>query len=361
MWSKIAKRRFFLICIIATVQTATFAQSPDWYDADLRSLHYPTHTYFYGFAMNEIDGEQSVESAMERVKAAARVEAVSTIKVYVHSVQKAYEQSNDYTYIQTEYSDFCKRFESQTILSTDIEIPGLKIASYRDGNIIAAFAFVNRQDLQQQLEKQITVGLTCLETQLDIIQELIRQGDKFAARSRVTALNSELEIIERNQELLLAVAPKVNIDRLQLNETKAIKQHITKTNNDLKSGIYIALQVSAQTFGEPYQMLENAIKGELSPIGCSFTMNNNEADWVVEVYSTPRKQNSETFGQYTSYFVYVESQLKIIKNATQQTIYEDALSIKGADTQSEENAARDAYKQTAKKVSAIIKAQITSH
>lgn len=352
-------KKYLFSVLLSALSLVAFAQAPDWYDPDVRARFYPASTYFSGFAMNEMKKGESLDKALESVKAAARVEAVSTIRVHVQSVKKDFSRSDSYSTATGDMEQFYQRFESNTTLSTDIEIPGIKIESYRDGNIVAAFAFIKRRDLQRQLEKQITMGLTRLETQMDNIQELINNGQKAEARNRLAALDKEFAPIENNQELLLAVDPEADAESLQLPESKKLKQRHAQMSMSLKNGIYIALQCKADFFGTDYPTLQNAIKGELSPLGCTFTDKPEEADWLIVISAKAREYRSDNYGKYNSFFSYVDAHIAITKQATKQKIYEDELSVKGGDTQNHKNAARAAYKDAAPRLSAIIQQQIT--
>lgn len=351
-------KRSLIIGIVLALTIAAFAQVPDWYDAALRTQFYPTDVYFSGFAVNEVAKGEDLDKALESIKAAARVEAVSTIQIHVQSVKQDYSRSEDYTNSKKDMAEFYQRFESMAKLSTDIDIPGLKIESYRDGNVVAAFAYIKKRDLQRQLEKQITMGLTRMDTQLDNADELISKGEKAEARSRIVDLGKDFAAIERSQELLLAVDPEADAESLQLTELKDLKQRHIQMMTSLKNGIYIALQCEADCFGSPFPTLQNELKGKLSEIGCSFTDNAEEADWLIVISAKAREHRAEKYGNYTSYFVYVDSYIAITKQATGQMIYEDEIAIKGGDTQNNNNAARSAYKETTQKLAAIIREQI---
>ena len=351
-------KKNILLCVLVTISVFVQAQAPDWYDSHSRASFYPTSSYFSGFAMNQIAKGEDLETALESIKVAARVEAISTIQVHVQSVKQDYSRSDEYSNGRKDLQEFYQRFQSMTKLTTDMEIPGLKIESYHSGNIVAAFAFVKKRDLQRQLEKQITMELTRLETQMDNAEELINNGQKAEARNRVAELAKEFAGIERNQELLLAVDPEADAESLQLNETKALQQRHAKMTAALKNGIYIKLLCQADCFGSSYPKLQNELKGELSKIGCTFTDNADEADWVIVVSSKTREHRAEKFGNSTSYFVYVDSHIEITKQATGQKVYEDEIAVKGGDTQNNNNAARAAYKDTTAKLAAIIKEQI---
>ena len=353
------KKTLLLCGLLALTFATASAQAPDWYDAKNRMTFYPTNVYFSGFAMNEVAKGADLDKAIESVKAAARVEAVSTIQVHVQSVKKDFSRSDSYSNGKKDLEEFYQRFESSTKLSTDIDIPGLKIESYRDGNIVAAFAYVKKRDLQRQLEKQITMGLTRLETQMDNIDELIKNGQKAEARERLKPLMQDFDAIEKNQELLLTVDPEADAESLQLNEAKALQQRHVKMTAALKNGIYICILCTAKLpDGSNYPALLNEIKGNLSQFGCSFTEKQEEADWIINADVTSREYNTVNYGQSANYFTYVEAVISIKKGATGQIIYEDQVSVKGGHTRNYTEAARDGYKNMAPKLSEIIKQQI---
>lgn len=351
-------KKYILPLLLLLISNVSIAQAPDWYESDMRNRFYPKETFFCGFAMNEIAKGESLNDALEKVKTAARVEAVSTIRVHVQSLKQDYSHSDTYANGSKEMADFYQRFESLARLSTDIDIPGLKIESYRDGNIVAAFAFVKRRDLQRQLEKQITMGIARIETQMDNANELINNGQKAEARKRVDEIGKDFANIERNQDLLLAIDSSADKETLQLQELQALKQRHAQMMASLKNGIYVVLQCNAQAFGEPYPTLQNELKGKLAELGCSFTDNAEEADWLIVISSNAREYHADSYGQYTSYFVFVDSHISITKQATKQKVYEDEISVKGGDTRSNQNAARAAFKDTTSKLAAIIKEQI---
>ena len=352
---------FALVMVVTTAQADVLGQAPDWYRSDNRSVFYPSNVYFSGYAATELTNGLSLEDALDQVKAAASAEAASTIQVHVQSVQKDFTSSTEHSTASTVMADFYQLFETATVLSTDIEIPGLKVETHHDGKVVAAFAYVKKRDLQRQLEKQITIGLTRIETQLDNIDELVSNGQKVEARNRAAILYKDFKAVERNQELLLAVDSEADEETLQLKESNALQQRYALLMAALKNGIYIALDCEAELFGEAYPTFANGLKGELSAIGCSFTDKVMEADWIIIIRSKAREYNAATYGQYTTYFTYVDSKIELFKTSSKQTVYEDEVSVKGSHTRSYKEAARDGYKETSKKLSEKIKEEIEKY
>ena len=352
------KRIGFFIILLVAINVVSVAQEPDWFDSKNRQAFYPTSIYFSGFAMDEISPNVNIKKVMEHVKSAARVEAASTIQVYVDNVKQDNTRSESYQTMSKYVEEIYQQFASNTILTTRIDVPGLKVDGYKNGNIVAAFAYVKKSDLKRQLEKQITMALTRIETQLDNIDELINNGQKVEARSLLELICKDFSPIEKTQELLLAVDVNADIESLQLDETKALQQRYAKIQAALKNGIYIALHCTASLFDGSYDALSNIIKGELSSLGCTFTENDAEADWIVTITSSAREYGKFNFGSSETYFSYVDTQIRIKKAKTEQVIYTNELSIKGGDTRNYFLAANVAYKEIALKLSETIKEHI---
>lgn len=60
----------------------------------------------------------------------------------------------------------------------------------------------------------------------------------------------------------------------------------------------------------------------------------------------------------STYFVYVDANIAVEKTATGQRIYENKISEKDGHTLNFKKAAREAYKEIAPQISAIIKEQV---
>ena len=173
------KRNIFILLLLAA--TITFAQTqPNWYDNDMRRAFYPTGQYFTGFAEGQRLGSESMEAATTRLKNAARVEALSTIRVHVQNTTVNQALSQTLRTMEGTFRQSAREFSSATTTKVDMEIPGLQIEAWTNpanGNI-AAFAYVKKATLIRQLEKKITVGLTKVETSLDQIDQLLASGKK---------------------------------------------------------------------------------------------------------------------------------------------------------------------------------------
>lgn len=349
-----------LLIIISALSLTAMAQQPDWYDDNSRAFNYPTKQYFVGFAEGQKRGNESMEAAMSRMKNAARVEAVSTIRVHVKNTTNINAISRTLESMEGTFYQSIEDFSSRSETSVDMEIPGLQIDAWRNPQTgdIAAFAYVKKSTLIRQLEKKITVGLTKIETALDQIDQLIATGQKMQARGLAQKILPLFYEIDETQKLLAAVDENADEESLQLQETRNLQHRLTGIIANLKNGINICLICNAYMFGTNYPTLKSEIQGELSKMGCNFVTATGNPDWTITITAKAREYNKHDVGGMSTYYVYVDANLIVEKMATRQRIYENSISEKGGHTHNYEQAARQAYKDISPMISRIIREQI---
>ncbi len=353
--------KFFIIILLSALSLTAFAQStPNWYDGDMRRSYYPAGQYFIGFAEGQRMNGESMETTTTRLKEAAKVEAISTIRVHVKNTTVSNSLSQTLHTMEGTFRQSTREFSSSTEATVDMEIPGLQIESWQNpqnGNI-AAFAWVKKSTLIRQLEKKITVCLTKIETSLDQIDQLVQTGQKMQARELAKKTLPQFEEIDEAQRVLVAVDENADDESLQLQETHKLQQRLTGVIAQLKNGINLYLSVDANMFGTQYTALKSEIQGELSKLGCNFVTNAEQSDWAVYVNAPARQYNKADFGGVSSYFVYVDATIIVDKTTTGQRVYKDYISEKGGHTHNYEQAACQAYKDIAPKISNAIKQQV---
>lgn len=167
-----------LVCWAMSAVSA-FAQTPPaWYDHEVRKVNYPTKRFFKGYAEGMPAANENIATAMQRLKDAARVEALATIRVLVKSQTTSNQMSQNLQTMGETFRQSTSELMTSTSTSVDMEIPGLLIKEYRDPEtgMLAAFAYVKKSTLIQQLLKQITISLTKVEMSLDQIDHEVDQN-----------------------------------------------------------------------------------------------------------------------------------------------------------------------------------------
>ncbi|MBP5477140.1 MAG: hypothetical protein J6Y00_05585 [Paludibacteraceae bacterium] len=354
--------KYYLTSILLAVAVGLQAQGlPVWYNASSRASTYPSDVYITGFAMQKVGSGESVESAIASVTEKARVNAVSTIQVRVKNETEDRMEQLQYKMEGTAKNAMQRYLQSVTRSSVDMEVTGLKIETCYDAanGRVAGFAFVKKAELIRQTDRKLTQVLSKIENGLDEMEELSRTAQKMQARKRGEKLAQLFVQADELQRLLIAVDPFADDESLQTEQLVSLQKRYLQAMSSLQNGIYVCLKCTATLpDGRRYTALKGEITGALSPLGCSFTDNEGEADWLITVDAESREYNAHTAGEYTSYFVYIDADVSVTKVKTGQTVYEDRLTEKGSHTHNYEQAARDGYKNISPKISAIIKQQI---
>ena len=349
-----------LFCWAITALTAFAQMPPDWYDHDLRRVAYPDSEYFTGYAESTPMSGERVEVAAQRLKDAARVEALSTIRVHVKNNTTNNALSQTLRSSEGTFRQSMREFTSSTTTSVDMKIPGLQIEAWRDPQtgIISAFAYVKKSTLIRQLEKQITVALTKVEMSLDQIDQLIATGQKLQARSAAEKALPLFAEVDEAQKLLVAVDADATEETLMLPETRQLQQRLMAMVAQLKNALTICIQCDASIFNANYPTLKSTLQGHLSKLGCNFVSDPSTADWVVDISAQAREYNTMTMGNVSTYFVYVDANVSVTKTATGQRVYENMFTEKGGHTHNYEQAARDAYKYVTPKICQVVEEQV---
>ena len=347
-------------CWAITVFTAFAQMPPSWYDHDLRRLDYPDSEYFTGYAESTPMSGERVEVATQRLKDAARVEAVSTIRIHVKNLTKSNFYNESFESLDGWSETIKETFRSSTTTSVDMKIPGLQIESWCNPQTgtISAFAYVKKSTLIRQLEKQITVALTKVEMSLDQVDQLIATGQKMQARSAAENALPLFAEVDEAQKLLVAVDADATEETLMLPETRTLQQRLMAMVAQLKNALTICIQCDASIFGTNYPTLSSTLQGHLSKLGCNFVSDPTTADWVIEIQSQAREYNVMTMGNVTTYFVYVDANVAVTKTATGQRVYENMFTEKGGHTHNYNQAARDAYKYVTPKICQVVEEQV---
>ena len=105
-------------------------------------------------------------------------------------------------------------------------------------------------------------------------------------------------------------------------------------------------------FDKSYPTFIQKIKQEISPIGCTFTTKEAEADWVIRLQGTTQEYNTLQKTAYSAFVVMAEVTIEIAKQG--QIIYSGNVSQKGVHTMNTEQAAKEAYSEASKTIAAQI-------
>ena len=232
-----------LLCLLLAALTAMAQSVPDWYELDSRRQAYPDDQFFTGFAEGQQLTTERPEQATQRLKDAARVEAVSTVRVHVQNTTVNKALSQTIRTMDGTFRESTREFTSATQTSVNVDIPGLQIEAWTNPTTssIAAFAYVKRVTLIRLLQKKIIVSVTQIESSLDRIDQLIAAGQKMQARELAGQALQQLLDLDETQQILVAVDPDADEESLQIRETRVLHQRLTQVlTNQTKVAVYVS-------------------------------------------------------------------------------------------------------------------------
>ncbi len=293
---------------------------PAWCNDEWRANNYPRELYLQGFIVGEQQAGESIEQVHQRAKEKAQAEAIGGIMPIS-------------------------------------ECQNLSIESWHNPktNEVFAFAWVKKTDLVRTLNKQIISHITRAEMAVEEAEGLLAEGEKGTAHKALEKATRYLQQVEEIQQRVQRVDANAEMEDMAFAESNALKQRASTLSQQLKNGVTVYVGGDVSIFDKSYPTFVQQIKQEISPIGCIFTMNETEADWIIRLHGTTREYNTLQTGAYTAYFVMAEVMLQIVKGHTQSVIYEGSFSQKGSHTISREEAGYAAYAEVYQQVAAKIK------
>ena len=313
--------------------------------------------------MGEVQAGESIEQTLQRIKEKAQAEAVQNITTSVEYTASSLVQSDQHSGTMG-FSEMTRELfsTSTTIHSSLQDIPNLSVESWHNPktNEVFAFAWVKKTDLVRTLKKQIISHITRAEMAVEDAEGLLVEGEKGVARKTIAKAIEHLQQVEEQQKVVQSVDSNTEMEDIAFAESNALKQRATTLYQQLKHGVSVYICGEITIFDKSYPTFINQIKQQISGMGCTFTTNEAEADWVIRLQGTTREYNTLQTGAYTAYFVMAEVALQIVKGNTQSTIYEGSFSEKGSHTLNREESGYAAYAEVYQQVAAKVKETINN-
>lgn len=294
---------------------------PSWCNDEWRANTYPRELYLQGFIVGELQAGESIEQTHQRVKEKAQAEALQNIITISNKIK---------------------------------DISNLSVESWHNPktNEVFAFAWVKKEDLTHTLKKQIIGHITRTEMALEEAEGLLADGEKGAANKAIAKAMEQLQQVEEQQQVVQNIDATINMEDIAFAESNALKQRVAALQQQLKNGVAVYIDGEVTIFDKTYPTFIQKIKQQISPIGCTFTTNEAEADWVIRLQGTTQEYNTMQKSSYSAFVVMAEVAIEIAKKG--QIIYSGNVSKKGVHTNNTEQAAKEAYSEASKAIAAQI-------
>ena len=295
--------------------------APFWCNDTWRATNYPREHYVQGFVIGTIQTDESVEQTLQRLKEKAQAEVLQNINLATNMIKY---------------------------------ISNLSVESWHNPqtNDVFAFAWIKKEDLTRNLKKQIISHVTRAEMALEEAEGLLAEGEKGAANKAIAKAMEQLQQVEEQQTIVQNVDVTPHMEDIAFAESNVLKQRVTKLQQQLKHGVTVYIAGNVTIFDKSYPTFINQIKQQISSIGCTFTTNEVEADWVIRLHGTTQEYNTMQKSSYSTFVVMADVAIEIAKKG--QIIYSGNVSKKGVHTNNTELAAKEAYSEASKDIAAQI-------
>ena len=294
---------------------------PSWCNNEWRANNYPRALYLQGFIVGEQQMGESIEQTLQRLKEKAQAEVLQNINLAANMIKY---------------------------------ISNLSVESWHNPqtNDVFAFAWIKKEDLTRNLKKQIISQITRAEMAVEEAEGLLAEGEKSAARKAIAKAIEHLQQVEEQQKVVQSVDSNTELEDIAFAESNALKQRATALQQQLKNAVNVYVGGEIKIFGKSYPLFIQQIKQEISPIGCTFTTNEAEADWIIRLQGTTQEYNTLQKKSYSAFVVMANVAIEIAKRG--QIIYSGNVSQKGVHTNNTELAAKEAYSEASKAIAAQI-------
>ena len=294
---------------------------PSWCNNEWRTNNYPRELYLQGFIVSELQAGESIEQTHQRLKEKAQAEALQNIITISNKIK---------------------------------DISNLSVESWHNPktNEVFAFAWAKKEDLTRTLKKQIISHITRAEMALEEAEALLKDGEIGAANKAIAKAIELLQQVEEQQQVVQNIDATINMEDIAFAESNVLKQRVAAVQQQLKNGVAVYIDGEVTIFDKAYPTFIQKIKQEISPMGCTFTTNETEADWVIRLQGTTQEYNTMQKSSYSAFVVMAEVAIEIAKKG--QIIYSGNLSKKGVHTNNTELAAKEAYSEASKDIAVRI-------
>ena len=222
-----------VVCILCLSYVfALYGQDvPDWMDADIRAMQYPSSKFLIGYASGNLHVNEDVGRATERIRITAQNNLLENVRINMKSNTMSIFSTEN---INGQYNEY-EKFMNQTSKNSAAEIVGMKTKSYFDKKTknIHVFVYANRDEVFDYHKKLLQFNLSQAEGLLVSAREMSAQNDKTLARIKCSETLALFEEIDESQTLLIAINGNVSENDIQQERTKRLYNSTLKLQSQL--------------------------------------------------------------------------------------------------------------------------------
>ena len=317
--------RTTFILLFSIVNSLLLGQTvcPNWIDEDYRILTYPAKTHYNGFAMDRMDINEQLITALQRVENSARNKLIEQIQISIESNSRLSSSSSSVSNRSQRSEVITIDYQQDIRTTTNASAVGVEVKSHFDSNnnIIYAFAYVNKNQLAEYYTNQEEAIFKHVESELNIINNLIGSGHKINALQRCEQTQTQLNKSKDYRYLISVISE---------NEAAYSNQYIALSESVEK--LLLSLQQSTKVFVkcvwncEKYPQYENIsdvvcgnIESLLSSNNCAIVPNILDADYILDL-TLSTTQRSDGNNEYGIISYYADVYGKLINTYTDKQV-----------------------------------------
>lgn len=337
-------KTLILLSAIFFYASNIFSQTPNWINSEYRSNKYPENVFLTSFAQDEKLSQETSSQALERVKEIARSDISKNLITKIKSINKL--DIEDITINDSE--SFKEIFKSSIKTESSAEINGLKTESYFDEKEkrVYAFSFANKFEIIGYYKASIGMNMQQIGGLINAAKQFLIDSEKMKAKEEYLKTVPIFAKVEYAQGLLIALDKNADENNLQTSKSIELQNLVKRELAELEQAIFVKLKCNAVLFTDTITLLENKIKSLLAENGCSFSEDEEKADWIIKIDAKAREFNNLNSNIY---FSYVDAIVKLTKRAANKNVYNDEISKKGG-SNSYKDAGKKAYSDLSKDI-----------
>lgn len=317
--------QFVTFCFLLVAVNAIAQMPPRWYNASSREFDFPKDDYYVGFAEGNIRRNETEIDATARIKKEATGLLVESIRLKVQSVAESYSKSE----AVGDNEQISSKTQQTVKTTSEADIVGIKIENYVDkaNGVVAALAYVKRDELVKYYQNSITLSVQKVEGYIKTALELEKTGAKAKARKQLEEAKPLISKIAYEQDLLIAMDKSSDSQAQHQDLTANLRSELEKNLTRLEQSTFVYIKSTEDLFGKSSNVIANKLKAKLASDGCSFIEDPTQADFYITLKASARKHGNETADIK---FCYVDIVIDMVNTHMQKSVYNDEISQKGS-------------------------------
>ena len=317
--------RSLLVFLFAVIPSFLLGQTitPNWLNEDYRAFNYHTEAWYSGFAMDRItEGEQLIV-ALQRVENSARNKLVEQIQISIESNSTLVSSSTSISNGSIRNEQITIDYKQDIHTTTSASAVGVEVKSHFDSNnnIVYAFAYVERNQLANYYINQEEAIFKHIESELNIVDDLVETGQKIIALQRCENLKVQLNTSKDYRSLISAI---------EGTETAYSERYIMLS--EIVEKLLFSLQQSTKVFVRcvwrcveypQYEYIADIVKENietmLSSNNCAIVSESLGADYILDL-TLSTTQRSDGSDEYAIISYYANLTGKLVNTHTNKQV-----------------------------------------